>query len=294
MSAARIAYLLVGLACLGLSATHAQSEQSCLAVPANSPQIVALDAAHVAELANTQQDHSACFKDSVGPSLLQKYPSLQIIDVRPAERFAEIHIEQAINIPLNLIASRHFLASSPLILTGGDGDIRGLLELCTQLRRERGQQVWVETSGIQARWAKGLLVGNHADTRASLMEITPQEFLGAASSFRWKLLFLVDDPNVPSRPEWGDVVDTKKIGSTLSSQAKDMDLRTDRILVIDSRESPRPLLGIRPENANGLRYLKGGLPAYEHMLSLSNQPKRWVLGTTAEPKICDQHARSAG
>lgn len=242
-----------------------------------------------------RRDNAACFSDSED---LKKYlgnQATRIVDVRPPEKFARAHIEGSLNIPLHLVATRQFLQSSPLILVGGDGEMERILRLCTELRRQRGQKVWVEKTGIGADWAKRMLVGSHVKDIWPA-ELTSRELLESLHSFNWTIMFLADE-GVPSEvAELGTVIPPSKLGAELPKRLKALDPQIDRVLLVDGRGNQTVAIDsyLDEVDPQAIRTLKGGLNEFQQLLTLRNGVNYRRLGSTAAAKSCANASRSAG
>jgi rhodanese-related sulfurtransferase len=243
---------------------------------------------------NFSDDHAACFNDAISLKLLQTNPSARIIDARPAEKYSDAHIEGAINIPVSLIPTRRFLDSDPLILIGGDAEIEKLIEMCTALRRNRGQLVWVEKSGIHASWAKRMLVGSRVAQSATLTDLSAKEFLDAQRAFKWQLVFIVDDNLPADLQQYGGVVSPDRIDAMLSKQISSVDPQNERILLVDGRDTPSQSFGAGALDFSSVRYFTGGLAAYQQMLNLHSAYNQRQVASTGGPKSCAEQEGSAG
>ena len=237
----------------------------------------------------------ACFKHPNSLSTFLQSSEAIIVDVRSATRFAEAHLKGAFNIPLNLIATRSFLSSAPLLLIGGEGDIPRLAKLCAELRFKRGQDVYVEKAGIYADWAKGRLRSD-SQVQPALGAISVSELMRASKLFRWKIFVVADE--VPSGVAGHEVTlisPDDGAREVLRKLSESLDESTDRILLVDGGSFGSNINNFIRIEPKLLRFLDGGLSSYRDYAALRSAEvveRRSVPG--AQGMFCADEIGNAG
>ncbi len=280
----KVGQLCAGVFVLTVSCANVAEESYC-------------EALNVAELADSASHQSlishskftACYRDSVDSKLFADHADVTVVDVRPPDRFAKVHVEGALNVPLHLIPTRQFLKSVPLVLVGDDAELSGMLRLCTQLRRERGQRVWVEPSGVRATWAKARLFG--ADIAPSgLPRVSGGEFLSALPMFSWSILVISDQENEESYPPTVSIISPSIPVPELSAKLAELGSIMERVLVVPGGASQEQLVlsGLSRKGFPHVRVLDGGVAEFRRLVALKNVDGKSQLASTAAPKSCGQ------
>lgn len=123
--------------------------------------------------------------DQVTERIIERDPSLQLIDVRPANEFAVYALPGAINIPLDSIASpgsRELLSSGSrdkVFYSNGDIESDLVWQICA---RNKYQRVFVMKGGLNY-WYETIVKGVEPSTTASSDALELYKFRVAARQF---------------------------------------------------------------------------------------------------------------
>lgn len=127
-------------------------------------------------------------------------PAFTIVDTRGDEAYSAEPIPGSLNISLEAISHRSFLADRPLVLIGDDGEYVRLLSFCRQRRRESGKDVFVEPNGIHAAWIGETAASSSVQNAIPL--IKPDAFVRDGHVFAWSIVIVSGDADPPVRPDY--------------------------------------------------------------------------------------------
>ena len=116
-----------------------------------------------------------------------------LVDVRRPEEFDQVRIPGSINIPLNAVASRRFLAGRTLILVDRGFSHAALGNACRSLRSKGNPRAYVLAAGLVGwRTAGGALDGDPFAVR-ELGRVTAKDVVAEQQTADWTLVL----PNEP-------------------------------------------------------------------------------------------------
>lgn len=95
----------------------------------------------------------SCFVEWHRAAELMQSKTTTTVDVRPSAAYSQIHLPDAINVELELVKTKSFLAAKPLLIYGDGKDDRRLEVLCSDLKSRGFAQVKIISGGIVA-WAR--------------------------------------------------------------------------------------------------------------------------------------------